>query len=178
MPKELVVNAWCDPCFREGERVEAEEVTVALGHLGNMKPQVMLLCERHRKEHYDPLLTLLEEFGQASDKAKKAGSIPKAEGGDPGNSPCPQCGHVAPNRSALGHHARSAHQMTITELLDEPVRFICKHCPSGPGTGYGSGTGFSAHRRAAHGLTPDDPLKPGENLVDDRMYLKESKSVR
>lgn len=63
MPKEVVVNQWCDPCYQDGEHTEAEEVTIALGDLARMRPRTVLLCERHRKEHYEPLRELLEAFG-------------------------------------------------------------------------------------------------------------------
>lgn len=63
MPKEVTINAWCDPCFREGKRVEAEEYTLAFGDLARLQPRSLLLCEGHRSKAYDPLRMLAEEFG-------------------------------------------------------------------------------------------------------------------
>lgn len=151
MPKELVINPWCDPCYEADERVLGEEVTLAFGDLGRMRPRVMLLCERHRKEFYDPLRELAEKFGDTSGEAptvKPSGR--KGVGGRPSvaDLTCPECGHVTPSKDALRSHARSSHDKSLAELKGDELPFECPDCSRR----FENAQGVAAHRRSAHGV--------------------------
>jgi len=142
MPKEVVVNAWCDPCYREGDHTPAEEVTIALGDLARNRPQVLLLCERHRKEHYEPLRELLEEFGMAADmdapvrpvKSRRSpvrveyGPFPDGEW----ECPYPDCGTADLNgKDRVQRHMRQVHGVSLGEFLtDHPSQLQDEDSPS------------------------------------------------
>jgi len=130
MPKEVVVNAWCDPCYRDGVHTPGEEVTLALGDLARFKPQVMLLCEPHRKEFYEPIRELLEEYGAATGtdastpvpaKRRSSTRTRSAYGPYPeGEWPCPypDCDRQdLPNKEALQRHIRMVHGVTLGDFL-------------------------------------------------------------
>lgn len=130
MPKELVVNAWCDPCYEDGEHEPAEEIVVALGDLARMKPQVALLCERHRKEIYEPLHELMAAFGAVSGAdvpRSSARSRPESRRQTPpvmcGIPGC-DAGYLK-NMGSFGSHVRQLHGMTVTEYREkygEPIQ--------------------------------------------------------
>lgn len=150
MPKELVVNNWCDPCYAADEKVPGEEVTVALGDLGRMKPRTMLLCERHRKEFYEPLRELAEQHGDTSGEAPTVKPQAKRGGGRPSIAEltCPVCGHQATTKDALRAHARAAHDKSLAELKGEPLPHECPECSRR----FENGQGLAAHRRTQHGV--------------------------
>lgn len=117
-----------------------------------------------------PLRELIEHFDDIARKVKP-GKAPAANGqaaepddADVHRCPIGDCGHPAPTRSALGAHARSTHGLTLSQLLGETPQFVCLVCEDKPT--YSKGQGFAAHRRAAHKLSPNDPLIPGEVLDD------------
>lgn len=130
MPKEVVINAWCDPCYREGEHTPAEEVTAALGDLARMRPQGLLLCERHRKEFYEPLRELLEEFGaQVGDaptpvkktraKARRGSNYGPFPAGE-WECPLPDCDATdLKDKTAVQRHTRMIHGVMLGDVLAE-----------------------------------------------------------
>lgn len=129
MPKEVVVNAWCDPCFAEGEHEPAEEYTLGFADLARMRPRTLLLCERHRKEVYEPLRNLVEEFGatagselpgpvkksrQRGPRALDYGPFPEGQW----ECPVPDCDSAdLKDRTAVQRHTRIVHGVILGELL-------------------------------------------------------------
>lgn len=116
-----------------------------------------------------PLRELMEHFDDIARTVKGGPAKPAPAFNQPrgsGDAPmtCPVCGEEYRNRSSLGAHGRTQHNKTLTELLGEKANYVCLTCEHKPT--YGSGTGFSAHRRSAHGLSTNDPLLPGEVLAD------------
>jgi hypothetical protein len=183
MPQEVVVNKWCDPCWKDDQRNVGHEVALGISEFRNGKPYVVLMCDLHQKEYTEqyiqPILDLLEEFGDAVQPGRRPAPARPKEEGEISGLTCSVCGDVRPSRHALGQHAKRDHNVTVTTVLREPVEFVCKNCPADlPPQEYGSGTGFSAHRRTVHGLGVEEPLLPGENLVDDREFLSSPKPGR
>jgi len=127
MPKLVIVNSLCDPCYRDGEESAGEEVVVAFGDLARSKPQVMLTCERHRKEFYDPLRELLEAFGASPEGSAPAGGSTKArKDREPGPFKCMVEGCTAvplKNVGSFNAHVRQKHDLTrgaYVEIYGEP----------------------------------------------------------
>lgn len=153
MAREVVIYTWCDVCFgRDDVRTDGAEFQVALGELGINKPLTVSLCEPHRKEVYDALRDLLQEYGQKGEDAappKKKGGGGKIGRPSVEDLTCPDCGHKAPNKTALGSHVRGRHQTTLAELTGAPTPYECPECNRGFDTPQGRGT----HRRKAHGVT-------------------------
>jgi len=128
MPKEVVVNAWCDPCYSEGDHTPAEEVTITLADVARSRPQVLLLCERHRKEHYEPLRELLEEFGMTAGMdapvrpVKSRRSPVRVEYGPfpegAWECPYPDCDAADLNgKDRVQRHMRQVHGVSLGEFL-------------------------------------------------------------
>lgn len=63
MARQQKVFYWCDVCLNDEveEQVEATEVAVAVD---KAKPKVIALCDDHRSTLLDPLMSLLDQFGQ------------------------------------------------------------------------------------------------------------------
>lgn len=157
MAREVVIYTWCDVCFgRHQERNEGEEFTLALSELGMNKPLTLSMCEAHRKEFYDDLRDLLQEFGQKTEPraAKKTPTTGATSGtaktGRPSREEltCPECGHQAPNKSALASHARHMHSTSVAELTGEPTPYVCPECQRQ----FSRPQGLGAHRRSVHGV--------------------------
>ena len=131
MPKEIVVNAWCDPCYAEGEHSPGDEVTIAVADLARMKPRTLLLCERHRKEVYDPLREFLVVYGVATDTDAPTPSPAKRRATSTRTrsdyGPYPEgewvCPHPECDRSdlkdkeKLQRHMRADHEITLGDFL-------------------------------------------------------------
>jgi hypothetical protein len=62
MAREVRIINWCDPCFREGNRIEADgdPIVITVGTRKSDKPRELMLCEVHMKEVLSPLLAELE----------------------------------------------------------------------------------------------------------------------
>lgn len=152
MAREVVVHLWCDPCLAEDQHVEGQELTLVLPDLPGSKPRVVAVCELHRKELYQPLLDLLAEHGQTVDEegnpTGQRGPKRKRASSSPASEACPECGHVAPNRQALGSHCRSRHGKSIAELEGKELPYVCPEC----GLRTSRPQGLGAHRKAAHGV--------------------------
>ena len=127
MPKIVITNSLCDPCYRDGEQVEGEEVVIALGDLARFKAQTMLMCERHRKEFYEPLRDLLDEFGASTEGGPVFASTKARKDRVSGPFKCQvdNCG-AAPlkNVGSFNAHVRQMHGLTRGEyvgLYGEPT---------------------------------------------------------
>ena len=127
MPKLVIVNSLCDPCYRDGENTEGEEVVIALGDLARSKAQTMLLCERHRKEFYEPLRDLLDEFGAAVEGGPVLSSTKARKDKEAGPFRClaDEC-TAAPlkNVGSFNAHVRQKHGLTrgaYVEIFGEPT---------------------------------------------------------
>lgn len=154
MAREIIVHLWCDPCLAEDQRVEGQELPpLVLPEVPGNRPRVAAVCERHRKELYQPLIDLLTEHGQALDEdgnptGPRGGSYGKAKGDKA--MTCPECGHTSPNKGALSSHVRNMHDTTLAELLGEAT-LPCPEC----GQKCGRPQGLAAHRLRSHGVTAE-----------------------
>lgn len=161
MPRQLTITDYCDPCFAEGQHSEAAEFNIALGELGINKPRTILLCERHRKEHYDGLRDLLRDYGST----KPLDATPASSGrkkGRPSTSDltCSLCGHTSPNRAALASHTRNMHDQNLAVMEGQPANYECPECHNT----FVRPQGLAAHRRSTHGVegataVKADPVK-------------------
>lgn len=141
MPKEVIITSWCDPCFAEDVKTEStyeEPVT-----LGSMKARTVLMCERHYKELVEPLRELLLAHGQIVEHTKRQSSSQSEAAGE---FTCPDCGHVAPTRAALGSHGRSKHDKSLAEMLGEPAPYVCDTC----GRKFGKPRALTMHMSRSH----------------------------
>jgi uncharacterized C2H2 Zn-finger protein len=144
----------CDQHLVDGEEVEGTTYTVAIGGPG-IKPQTYATdaCPGHATILTD-LAQWLREHGQAVEAPAKRGR-PKGSAPAPqpvqaapaaaGEHVCPQCGHVAANRQALGAHGRRAHGVTVGQLLGEPADLVCPEC----GQAFSTPQGLGVHRAKA-----------------------------
>lgn len=153
MAREVLIQWWCDPCLADDVKTPGRELSpLQLPELTGKRPRVITLCEQHEKELYTPLVELLEEHGQPVDEEGN----PTGKGRTPSSATpaymepitCPDCGHEAPNRSALSSHSRGQHGKTLGELLGLPLPHVCPECD------YRSSRpqGLAAHRRQKHGV--------------------------
>lgn len=149
MARELTMNLWCDVCLAAGDREQAEgEYTITVVGVLQSRPRLVALCERHRKEHYDPIVTLLQDFSSVPDAApkatKKAAAAAAASGGreksaeDPsrgttagvlrggGGEICPKCGHELTGLPGMQRHAVEDHGRTLAQLQGVPTPFACE----------------------------------------------------
>lgn len=123
MAREVVTRIWCDVCFHEGEHTEAEELPPVT--IGNTKPRLLALCERHRKEFYDPFQQLLSELGQiipgsVNTAPRSGGQSAPARTPTNGGISCPlDCGSILQNRDSLNGHTTRVHNKTLNEILYE-----------------------------------------------------------
>lgn len=136
MAREIIVQVWCDWCQDIDMQTPGDELPPI--QVGGQKARVPALCEPHKKEFYDPFVEMLQlaAFADAisnvkSSKPQKVGAV----GGVPGSTgtrkppvspeakatgiPCPYegCDSISKNRSSLGGHTRSQHQISLKMLL-------------------------------------------------------------
>lgn len=120
MPTEVLIRAWCDPCYRDG--VHEEGISRTLG-IDRAKPRKLILCERHQKELVGPLEELLNEMGAPVDAADVA--APSAGSGGvvitDETQYCKLCQPNKPlkNKSSLASHVRQYHEMYMHEYRDK-----------------------------------------------------------
>lgn len=126
MARQIIENVLCDVCLHEDETfVEAGEIPPVT--VGNAKPRVLALCERHRKELWEPFQSVLMELGQVDPRAaatrSAARSAPTPRGfkvsGGEHFCPDPECpkhtdGFKWPQ--GLRSHAEKHHETTLTAL--------------------------------------------------------------
>lgn len=155
MAREIVTRIWCDVCLKKGDHVEAEETPPVV--VGTFKARTVALCEKDRKEFYDPFRDVLVELGQVIPSGAIDAPTPrKGIGGRPTledlTCKAPECGHQAPNKAALASHVRNMHDTTIAELEGLPLNYECPECQRK----FERPQGLAAHRRTTHGV-------PGQN---------------
>lgn len=125
MAKEIRVIAWCDGNHDEDDRVQADNsVTLAFGR---GKPRTVDLCDPCNKELIHPVMELFGTYGVVGDGSIETGLgvKPKSKGGLMRHAPappCPECGHQAPTRSALGQHLKNQHGTGIKDYPE--IRLI------------------------------------------------------
>lgn len=137
MAKEIIVSVWCDPCAKDGVR-EPGQTTPPLT-IGNAKPRTLDLCERHRKELLDALVSALDEdgadLGGAAAKTGKGAAesvsrLPYGSANAPGPFDClvPDCGgrHTVkkggrgyPSPKALQNHLAYQHGVTMADYIEQ-----------------------------------------------------------
>jgi len=163
----LIIHV-CDQHAAAGEEVEAQGWSFSITPPGERTKSFDVdLCEQCAKGLVD-LVAHFDDIARRS-AGPSAKARPAATGragvtlDDPGAVACPECGQISANRASLGGHARRVHNTTLTELLGEEEKFQCLTCPA-PHPKFGSGTGFSAHRRNVHNIPAGTPLAEGEDL--------------
>lgn len=142
MAREVRVLLWCDPCLGEETQEPGEELTLGLPTVSNNHLKTLTLCERHRKEIYEPLAVALGEFGVRPESTPKS-SAPKAPGAVPmstrksntrggGGFPCPVegCDADLSTRNSLQGHVVRTHNRTLDQL-DDDAPFPCGQADCG-----------------------------------------------
>ena len=80
--------------------------------VGNWKPRLVAMCERHEKELLTPLMEILREVAVAPESAPaRPGKFTPVEGG----IECQICGANLKNRGSMGSHVRQMHDMLLTD---------------------------------------------------------------
>lgn len=124
MAREVVTNIWCDQCLEdEDERYSpARELPPIV--LGNAKPRILALCERHEKELYEPFRQLVMEVGVVASPGSPAAT--RMPGTAPGSGvyfcpvpTCPKHTHPLKHEQSLRNHARNIHESTVSKLREE-----------------------------------------------------------
>jgi hypothetical protein len=187
MAREVVTNVylWCDLCLNpegdaEPDKVAGEETPPI--SISNRKPRRLTLCDRHRKEVYEPFERALTEHGQFDDgspapvtKARKPAISLPGGGVEPAEGdilcPDPDCDRHEKgfaNYTSLSSHAKRTHNMSSTALrasLGEPPpeptvkRAECPECKAaGESTVYEwpehgrPSQALGVHRKRKHGV--------------------------
>lgn len=127
MARKITTHVLCDRCLHEDDaEVEAQETPPVT--IGQMKPRVLALCERHMKD-YETFKSLVQDLGQSVEGTAPASVSPprrrrRNDGTAPGSGtfPCPDpdCPkHSDPFRheQSLRNHARNVHGVTVPQLL-------------------------------------------------------------
>jgi len=169
-----VISTLCDECLEAGEETPGDTYGIVLEVPGaKPAPYLIDVCDVHAKPYRD-LLETLANVGRRADRKSPlprsvSASRPVQPGGEAGAQaapvtgeelPCPACGHVSPNRSALRSHARAAHSSTLDTLEGKPTA----ECPAGCGQVLAMrAQGITAHLVRSHGLTKAEaaPLTQG-----------------
>lgn len=143
--REVVVRAWCDACWQDGEQRTPSTRTYTAGIVsGETRPGLKLveLCDVHDKMAVD-LMALLADIGTVPDlKPKPKTPEPVSNSGATRLVPCPVC-HIDVQRNGLVSHIWSNHRSD-----EKPVYgTLCPECR----TQYDTGQGLAAHRRSVHG---------------------------
>lgn len=132
MARELEIKIWCDPCFVEDIKTEGEELAPVA--LAGTKPKVLAMCERHRKELYDPFVAVLTEYGVTLEQlgrtrpgVKKSPTASSASEGAPPSQAtdsstgrpvqCPDCTESRKNPAGVSKHLRSEHGKSLFEAI-------------------------------------------------------------
>lgn len=105
--KEIRILVWCDGPHENvnvGDGVVSHEIQIDGGPVTTID-----LCPACKVKFINPLRFLLDDKGVEVDLLKsKKSSKP--------NPPCPDCGHRAATRSALGTHMRKDHNKGLRDL--------------------------------------------------------------
>jgi len=144
MPRELVLQKWCEVCADEDATVPATVTySGAIAEQepeGNMQVRLVDLCERHAKVAAD-----FAEFWSRFAVAPMASQTVPRPGPKPMHGetdPCPECGRQYSAPTTLANHIYSAH-------LRMPKPMHVTQCPE-CGEHYENATGLGSHRRSAH----------------------------
>lgn len=79
MPQEFI--QWCDICWQDDVKTEAElnTIGVVIGGAKTPQPRTLLLCQEHTDEWLKPLTQLLHDYGVPLDPPRPGAKRPKAE---------------------------------------------------------------------------------------------------
>lgn len=144
MPREVVIQLWCDPCDQAGEKVLA----VGTWTVGVVQAEVspglhaVDVCEVHNKE-MDQWFAMVNASPPFVRPDKPAVTSP-AKPSKPADSfvyPCPVCGLESSSLSG-----RISHVWNVHRGGRPPVPEVCPEC----GVGQPTAQGMSAHRRSTH----------------------------
>lgn len=167
MAQQVRIEITCDPCKADGiYNVEAETLPpVTVGHGKGVKPRVLDMCERHRKELYDPLAELLERDGRNEDGSRRrrkpapvqAEPEPEPELPEPQRTHveshiCPTCSRSDFKTDAsMRQHSTRVHGIKLEPAdAQGTLENMCPDCDEGPYKNLG------AHRARAHGYRIGD----------------------
>lgn len=145
--KDVVIEVWCD-MHPDGERIEAEEIPVAIAG----KHGTLDLCKDHMAD-----LMAFREHVFLDDKRKAAPKASAPKRGRPSQAElalakatgeaqeCPRCGAVVKTHKNLGVHVRQVHGVTLETLFPE---LRCNEC----GQKFDKSQGLAMHLRTQHAL--------------------------
>lgn len=168
--KEVKILSWCDNCASDERREPATtSVTVAIGQRGRML--TIDLCSTCHESMVEPLVALLDEYGQAEPVAvqKPAAAPPLKKSRPGGRSTCPICPETRSAAWVLAHHIWRDH---LGE--DRPVPpTVCPDCGfDAPGAKVPTAA-VGRHRANAHGYDPlTEPLERWKNRTGGSLERK------
>jgi len=120
--KQVIVQSFCDLCLAEDE-----DQIQAVGE-ETMHGKVLDVCEQHRDRVRRMIRELDEVFAlgtEAEPPQRPTRRVPPGSRTGMGGRPvlllketlawrtCPECGHVAPTRSATGQHVKQRHSKKL-----------------------------------------------------------------
>lgn len=160
MAREVIFKTWCDLCLARDEQTEGQEIPpLLLPEIPGKQAVVVALCEVHRKEVYDPLVAILQEYGQHVDEhgnpTGPRGKY-KAKPGSPAaavieavpDSTCPLCGKEMAHRGSVNSHLRNSHGTTRGEVEGQKSQHECPECHRM----FQLPQALGSHRKRAHGV--------------------------
>ena len=109
MVKQITITGICDG-GHEGPVVTSIEHTLSLD---GSKPVAVDVCEEC-EDLFVRLRKMMENGTEVPVRSQR--SKPSRR---PSPSTCPECGHVSPNRSALGQHCRQHHGKGLRDYSEE-----------------------------------------------------------
>lgn len=147
--KEVIVKAWCDACWLDGEQRTPSAHTYTTGMVGgeSSRPQlkVIELCDMHDKIATD-FMALLSEVAAVPDFNKPAApkaAPPPVKYNSGKRVDCPVC-HEEFTTGGLVGHIWSLHRPGETRPV---MGTVCPDCRAE----YDTGQGLGQHRKAEHG---------------------------
>lgn len=127
MARELEIKIWCDPCFAQDVKTEAEELPAVA--LAGSKPRVLAMCKEHRENLYDPFVSVLVEHGLTVDQLGRGKPVKRTTPAGEATAPpsqatdsstgkpvqCPDCSETRKNPAGISKHLRQAHGKSLYE---------------------------------------------------------------
>lgn len=174
MARQRVVRVWCDVCRGSGQRTAATHKGVAVT-VGTAPLRLLDLCERHRVELLQPVVSALAKYGTLPEGQPRPRRRRDSNKGRTGPFLCKVAGcKAAPlkHTGTLWQHLRGVHGMGVNvyrQQYGDPVPLTPEEqaslvvevpCPvTGCGTVYSTALGhrypqgaLASHLRGHHGL--------------------------
>lgn len=149
MPREVVMQLWCDPCDAAGEKVAAVASWTAGAVKAEVQPSLHAIdvCEVHNKqmEDYAAAINAAPPFVRPAGAAKAPPAAPGRPVKPQGEYVCPVCDTGFSSASSRINHVWNVHRPGDERTLTAGV---CPDC----GTVVDTAQGMAAHRRLGHGF--------------------------